>query len=38
LFALACAPPAFAQPKPDTSAQPADLASFASGTYARDVI
>ena len=38
LFVLACAPPAFAQPKPEPSAQPADLASFASGTYVGDVI
>jgi hypothetical protein len=39
LFALAFAPPAFAQPKPEESAaQPADLASFVSGTYAGDVI
>ena len=38
LFVLACAPPALAQPKPETSAQPADLASFAAGTYAGDVI
>jgi hypothetical protein len=37
-FVLAFAPPALAQPKPEASAQPADLASFVSGTYVGDVI